>query len=137
MGVHSPTSCCHPEMKHGARNMLGNLRLKMALKKPQTDLLLLRNHAIPLSKRELFTAPDNPGQKPSNLPLKCGPDSVKVNCPNIYCKNWPMLNNKAKPKNILNQQVHPSTALDVLLYDLYYYFPIKPFKPTFLFFLVA
>lgn len=27
------TSCCHPEMKHGARNMLGNLGLKMALKK--------------------------------------------------------------------------------------------------------
>lgn len=50
-----------------------------------------------------------------------------------------MLNNKAKPTNILNQQIHPSTALDALLYDLYYfsqtgdYFPIKPFKPTFFF----
>lgn len=77
-GVHSPPSRCHPEMKHGARNMPGDLGLKMALKKtPQTDLLLFRNHAIPLSKHELFTAPEDPGQNPSNLPLKCGTDSVK------------------------------------------------------------
>lgn len=110
-------------------------------KNPQTDLLLFRNHAIPLSKWTIHSSWRS-WPKPLKLPFKTWDrfSQIKVNCPNIYFKNLPMLNNKAKPTNILNQQNHPSTALDVLLYDLYYFFsqtgdylPIKPFQPTFFF----
>lgn len=77
MGVHSPASRCHPEVKHGARNMLGDLGLKMALKKtPNQPVTFQKSCKIHLSKHELFTAPDDPGQNPLNLPLKRGTDSV-------------------------------------------------------------
>lgn len=76
-GVRSPTSCCHPETKHGARNMPGDLGLKMALKKTPKPTFYFSGIMQFPSQNELFTAPEDPGQNPSNFPLKRGTDSVK------------------------------------------------------------
>lgn len=57
--------------------MPGDLGLKMALKKTPKPTFYFSGIMQFPSQNELFTAPEDPGQNPSNFPLKRGTDSVK------------------------------------------------------------